>query len=44
MGCCGTVEEITNNPKFNHRAKVDFGILEEECINIIKEFFKQLRK
>lgn len=44
MGCCGTVEDITNNPKFNHRAQVSFGILEDKCRDILKEFFKELRK
>ncbi len=44
MGCCGTVEDITNNPKFNHRAQVDFGIEEDKCRQIIQQFFKELRK
>ncbi len=43
MGCCGTVEDITNNPKFNHRAQVTFGVLEEECRQILQKFFKELR-
>ncbi len=44
MGCCGTVEDITNNSKFNHRSEVIFGILEEQCTTILKEFFKELRQ
>ena len=43
MGCCGTVEDITNNPKFNHRAQVTFGVLEEDCRQILQKFFKELR-
>ncbi|MBU5439370.1 tRNA adenosine(34) deaminase TadA [Tissierella sp. MSJ-40] len=43
MGCCGTVEDLTNHPKFNHRLEVIFGILEEECSNLMRDFFKELR-
>ncbi|WP_353094829.1 tRNA adenosine(34) deaminase TadA [Tissierella praeacuta] len=43
-GCCGTVENLTNHPKFNHRLEVEFGVLEDECSNIISEFFKELRE
>jgi len=44
MGCCGTVEDLTNHPKFNHRPKVEFGVLKKECSQILKEFFYKLRK
>ncbi len=30
--------------KFNHSVKVTSGVLEDECSNIIKNFFKELRK
>lgn len=43
-GCCGTVENLLDNPSFNHRSKVVFGILEDECSNIISKFFRELRK
>ncbi len=43
-GCCGTVEDLTNHPKFNHRLEVEFGVLEEECSSILSDFFKELRK
>jgi tRNA(adenine34) deaminase len=43
MGCAGTVEDITNNSKFNHSVLVEFGVLEEECSNILSDFFKELR-
>jgi tRNA(adenine34) deaminase len=42
-GCCGTVEDLTNHPKFNHRLEVEFGVLEDECSSIISDFFKELR-
>lgn len=43
-GCCGTVEDLTNHPKFNHRLEVEFGVLEEECSSILSNFFKELRE
>lgn len=43
-GCCGTVEDLTNHPKFNHKVEVEFDILEDECSNIISSFFKELRE
>jgi len=44
MGCCGTVMNIVDNPNFNHRVETKFGVLEEECSQIMKEFFKRLRE
>ncbi len=44
MGCCGTVIDLLNNPNFNHQVEVEWGILEEECSQIMKDFFKELRK
>ena len=43
-GCCGTIEDLTNHPEFNHRVEVEFGVSEDECSGIISEFFKELRK
>jgi tRNA(adenine34) deaminase len=43
-GCCGSVVNLLSNPKFNHRAEVKFGILEDECSSMITNFFKQIRK
>lgn len=43
-GCCGTVEDLTDHKKFNHRVEVEFGVLENECSDIISGFFKKLRK
>lgn len=44
MGCCGTCLDLTNNPSFNHKVQVTFGVLEEECSSIMKRFFSELRK
>lgn len=42
----GTHQSITNvfDLKFNHIVNIKGGILEEECSQIIKDFFKELRK
>ncbi|MDR7869770.1 MAG: tRNA adenosine(34) deaminase TadA [Tissierellaceae bacterium] len=43
MGCAGTVVDITNHDKFNHKIEVEFGVLEEDCSKILSRFFKELR-
>ncbi len=43
-GACGSVVNIANNKKLNHRIKVTKGILKEECSSLLKEFFKKKRK
>ncbi|MBC8587341.1 tRNA adenosine(34) deaminase TadA [Paratissierella segnis] len=43
MGCCGSVEDLIRNSKFNHRVDVTFGVLEDECSKVLKDFFKNLR-
>ena len=43
-GCCGTVEDLTDHDKFNHKSQVEFGVLEDECSSIISNFFKELRE
>ena len=42
-GCAGSVMDILNNPDFNHQVSVKKGILEEECSELLKDFFRQLR-
>jgi tRNA(adenine34) deaminase len=43
-GACGSVVNITNNKKLNHRINVEKGVLEKECAMLLKEFFKKKRK
>jgi len=43
-GACGSVLDITNNDRLNHQPEVKFGVLEGECIGILKDFFIKLRK
>lgn len=42
-GACGSVLNLLEYP-FNHKVEVETGILKEECSQIIKEFFKELRQ
>lgn len=43
-GACGSVLNLFKDYKFNHQVDAQYGVLEEECKNILKEFFKMLRK
>ena len=43
-GACGSVVNIANHKKLNHRLKVKKGVLAEETALLIKEFFKKKRK
>jgi len=42
-GACGSVINIAENKKLNHRIKVKPGILSNECGFLLKEFFKNKR-
>ena len=42
-GACGSVVNIINNKRLNHRIKVKKGISKEECCSLLKEFFKKKR-
>ena len=43
-GAAGTVVELLRNPSLNHRLQVTGGILAEQCGNLLKQFFAQLRQ
>ena len=42
-GCAGSVMDILNNPEFNHQVLVKKGVLKEECSELLKTFFVELR-
>ena len=42
-GCGGSVLNLLEMPQFNHQAQVTRGVLEEECSQMLKNFFKELR-
>lgn len=43
-GACGSVFNIVDNKKLNHRLKMRGGVLEEECRSLMQNFFKQRRR
>lgn len=42
-GCAGSALDVTGFPGMLHKVEVVSGILEEECANIIKDFFIKAR-
>ncbi len=42
-GCAGSIFNILEEPAFNHQAEVTRGVLEEECSQVLKDFFHDLR-
>ena len=42
-GCGGSILNILEMPEFNHQVNVIRGIMEEECSQVLQEFFKELR-
>lgn len=43
-GAVGSVLNLFENYKFNHKPESETGILKEDCEEILKRFFKELRK
>lgn len=42
-GCCTTLYHLATDERFNHRASVLGGVMEEECAKILSDFFKEKR-
>jgi len=43
-GCAGTLMNLLEEPRFNHQVPVIEGVLAEECAQMLKDFFRSLRK
>lgn len=43
-GACGSVFNIPQEPRLNHYVEIETGIMRQECQDILKRFFKELRK
>ena len=43
-GACGSVLDVTGHPGLNHHPDVQTGILQEQCAEILKKFFRELRR
>jgi tRNA(adenine34) deaminase len=42
-GACGSVLEVMNHPRLNHRVEVESGLLAEECGAMLTAFFRSRR-
>jgi len=42
-GCAGTLMNLIQEDRFNHRAELLSGVLEEECSTMLTHFFRELR-
>jgi tRNA(adenine34) deaminase len=42
-GFCGSLVDMTNDSQFNHRPIVTGGILEKQCQEILRSFFRLRR-
>lgn len=43
-GCAGSILNILQMEQFNHQVNVTTGVLEEECSQILTDFFAELRE
>ncbi|MDO5037362.1 MAG: tRNA adenosine(34) deaminase TadA [Tissierellia bacterium] len=43
-GACGSVLDLTNYQAFNHAIQVEKGLLQEEAGQMMRDFFRDLRK
>lgn len=43
-GGCGSVFNIPQEPRLNHYVEIETGIMQQECRDLLKAFFKELRK
>jgi tRNA(adenine34) deaminase len=43
-GAAGSVLEVINHPRLNHKMEVTSGVLEDECAEVLRSFFQERRK
>lgn len=43
-GCAGSILNLLQVERFNHQVELETGILEEECSEMMKSFFRELRE
>ena len=42
-GCAGTLYNLLQDDRFNHRAEIVSGVLQDECAELLTTFFRKLR-
>jgi len=43
-GCAGSVLDLFHQDGFNHQVETEVGLMGEECSQMLKDFFRELRK
>lgn len=43
-GCAGSILNLLDMKEFNHQVELTTGVLEEECSQMMKQFFRELRE
>ena len=43
-GCAGSILNLLQMPEFNHQVELETGVFEEECSQMMKDFFRELRE
>jgi tRNA(adenine34) deaminase len=43
-GCAGSILNLLDRKEFNHQAELTVGVLAEECSEMMKQFFRELRE
>ncbi len=43
-GACGSVLNLLKDFRFNHNVELETGVLKDDCEQILKSFFKELRE
>lgn len=43
-GACGSVLNLLEDYKFNHKVEIEKGVMQAECEAMLKKFFKELRE
>ena len=43
-GACGSILNLNDDYTFNHKVEIELGVMKNECEDILKRFFKELRK
>ncbi len=43
-GACGTLYQLHDDPRLNHRVPITTGVLADECSDVLRAFFQRLRR
>ena len=43
-GCAGSILNLLQEPKLNHQVEIEQNVLQQECAELMKAFFKEFRK